>query len=277
MTRPYHLKVGLFFALIRLLQQAFLEITVKKWIILSGLISMQSYAASISTYRIYLDSEHREQKFMVKNKGVTTEKCNILFDYVAYSEGAENKTLSDDEKATLSAPAIKRLRYSPRQFSIQAKTSQYVAFSYKRQINDEPAEYRTYVNIKCIAQSQPGVEGINLSPTIVHSVPLIIRTGRPDELMPNLVYSQIKQQQNSIAFRLENLGDRSVYGDITLVDANGDMLKLLQKNLVIYPEMKYKDFVFSLPNPISKNMKVEFQETGAESDKKRYSFPLEGE
>jgi hypothetical protein len=249
---------------------------VKKWIILSCLISMQSYAASISTYRIYLDSEHREQKFMVKNRDASQERCDISFDYVAYSAGAENKTLSDDEKAVLSAPAIKRLRYSPRQFSLQPKSTQYVAFSYKRQINDEPAEYRTYANIKCIAQSQPGVEGINLSPTIVHSVPLIIRTGRSTDLTANLVYSQIKQQQNNIAFRLENQGDRSVYGDIKVVDANGDMLKLLQRNLVIYPEMQYKDFFFSLPNPISKNMKVEFQETGAESDKKRYSFPLEG-
>jgi hypothetical protein len=248
----------------------------KKWIILSCLISMQGWAASISTYRIYLDSEHREQKFMVKNRGIIQEKCDISFDYVAYSEGAENKKLSDDEKTALSAPAIKRLRYSPRKFSIQPKSTQYIAFTYKRQINDEPAEYRTYVNIKCIAQSAPGVVGINLSPTIVHSVPLIIRTGKSTDLTTDLVYSQIKQQQNRITFRLENQGERSVYGNINLVDANGDMLELLQKNLVIYPEMKYKDFSFSFSSPISKNMKVEFQETGAESDKKRYSLPLEG-
>lgn len=238
---------------------------------------MQSWAASISTYRIYLDSEHREQKFMVKNRDAAQEKCDISFDYVAYSEGAENKKLSDDEKAALSAPAIKRLRYSPRQFSIKPKSTQYVAFTYKRQINDEPAEYRTYVNIKCIAQSEPGVEGINLSPTIVHSVPLIIRTGRSTDLTGDLVYSQIKQQQNGITFRLENQGDRSVYGDINLFDANGDVLEILQKNVVIYPEMKYKDFSFSFTSPIRKNMKVEFQETGTESDKKRYSLPLEGE
>jgi hypothetical protein len=238
---------------------------------------MQSWAASISTYRIYLDSEHREQKFMVKNRDAAQEKCDISFDYVAYSEGAENKKLSEDEKAALSAPAIKRLRYSPRQFSIKPKSTQYVAFTYKRQINDEPAEYRTYVNIKCIAQSKPGVEGINLSPTIVHSVPLIIRTGRSTDLTADLVYSQIKQQQNGITFRLENQGDRSVYGDINLFDANGDVLEILQKNVVIYPEMKYKDFSFSFTSPIRKNMKVEFQETGTESDKKRYSLPLEGE
>jgi hypothetical protein len=238
---------------------------------------MQSYAASISTYRIYLDSENREQKFMVKNRDVTQEKCDISFDYVAYNAGAENQKLSDDEKAVLSAPAIKRLRYSPRQFSIQPKSTQYVAFSYKRHINDEPAEYRTYVNIKCIAQSEPGLVGINLSPTIVHSVPLIIRTGKSTDLKADLVYSQIKQQQNGVTFRLENQGDRSVYGDINLVDANGNMLEYLQKNLVIYPEMKYKDFSFSFTRPITKNMKVEFQETGTESDKKQYSFPLEGE
>lgn len=238
---------------------------------------MQSWAASISTYRIYLDSEHREQKFMVKNRDATPEKCDISFDYVAYNEGGENKKLSEDEKVALSAPATKRLRYSPRQFSIDPKSTQYVAFTYKRQINDEPAEYRTYVNIKCLKVASAATEGITLSPAIVHSVPLIIRTGRSTDLTADLVYSQIKQQPNGITFRLENQGDRSVYGDINLVDADGDMLELLQKNVVIYPEMKYKDFSFSFSNPTSKNMKVAFQETGPESDKKQYSFPLEGE
>ena len=48
---------------------------------------MQSEAASIGTYRIYLDSEHRQQKFMVKNNNPFQEKCDISFDYVSYAEG----------------------------------------------------------------------------------------------------------------------------------------------------------------------------------------------
>jgi hypothetical protein len=250
----------------------------KKWIILSCLFTVQSQAVSISTYRIYLDSEHREQKFMVKNSSSDQEKCEIAFDYMAYAEGGtEVKVLSSEERVALSAPAVKRARYSPRQFTIQPKTTQYVAFSYHRQINDKPSEYRTYANIKCLPEAGDVTEGITLSPTIVHSVPLIIRTGKPSDLEVNLVFSQIKTQVNNITFRLEHQGNRSVYGDLKLINDKGDTLKLLQKNVVIYPEMKYKDFAFSLADITEKNLLIEFQETGVESDKKRFSLTLEGE
>jgi hypothetical protein len=256
---------------------SFFEVMMKKWIILSCLFSLQSGAASISTYRIYLDSEHRQQKFMVKNRDSIQEKCEVSFDYMDYIEGGVSKKLSKEERVALSEPATKRLRYSPRKFTIEPKAVQYIAFSYQRQINDAPAEYRTYANIKCLKEAPEGVEGINLSPTIVHSVPLVIRTGKPSDLVAELAFTQIKQQANNIAFRLELQGSRSVYGDFNLVDAKGDKLSLLQKNVVLYPEMKYKDFAFSFAGFTNQNMKVEFQETGVESDKKRFSLPLDGE
>jgi len=249
----------------------------KKWFILCCLFSLQSEAASISTYRIYLDSEHRQQKFMVRNRSAIEEKCDITFDYQAYLAGAEINVLSAEERMALSEPAEKRFRYSPRQFTLAPKSTQYIAFSYKRQINDEPAEYRTYVNIKCLPQGIQGLVGINLSPTIVHSVPLVIRTGKAKDLNANLIYSQIKQRENGISFRLEHQGSRSIFGDFNLVDANGEKVELLQKNVVLYPEMKYKDFSFNLSNATGENMKIVFQETGIESDKKRFSLPLEGE
>jgi hypothetical protein len=237
---------------------------------------MQSEAASISTYRIYLDSENRQQKFMVRNRDSIQEQCEISFDYMAYTEGGENKKLGQEERDALSEPAKKRLRYSPKKFSIKPKSTQYVAFSYHRQVNDAPAEYRTYANIKCLKDAADVTEGINLSPTIVHSVPLVIRTGRRTDLVAELTFTNIEQQANSIAFRAELKGSRSVYGDFNLVDANGNKLSLLQKNVVIYPEMKYKDFAFSFAGFTNKNMKIEFQETGVERDKKRFNLALEG-
>jgi hypothetical protein len=254
------------------------EVTMKKWIILSSLLSMQIEAASVGTYRIYLDSEHRQQKFMVKNNSSDHEKCDISFDYMSYVEGGgEVIKLSKEEKVVLSAPATKRLRYSPRQFTIKPKSAQYIAFNYKRQINDEPAEYRTYINIKCLKVDPILKEGLNLTPSMMHTVPLVIRTGKSTDLEANLVFSQIKQQANRVTFRLEHQGNRSVYGDLHLINANGDKLKLLQRNIVIYPEMKYKDFDFLLAGFNGKNMKIEFHETGNYSAIKQFSLPLEGE
>lgn len=256
----------------------FFEVNMKKLILLSCFISIQSSAASIGTYRIYLDGEHRQQKFMVKNSSSHHEKCQISFDYMAYTKGgAQIKKLSSEDKATLSEPATKRLRYSPRQFTIKPKSAQYIAFSYHRQINDKPAEYRTYANIKCLEVDAQVKKGMNFTPNIMHSVPLVIRTGKSSDLDANLVFSQIKQQGKAIAFRLEHQGNRSVYGDLNLINAKGDKLKLLQRNVVIYPEMSYKDFSFSLAGFTDKNMRVAFQETGTYRNNKQFSLLIEGE
>jgi len=248
----------------------------KKWIILSCLISIPSGAASLGTYRIYLDSEHQQNKFIVKNRNSTPEKCDISFSYITYDDKGAKK-LSSKEQAVLSEPAIKRLRYSPKNFTIKPKSFQYVAFNYRRQINDKPAEYRTYANIQCVKVDEQLKKGITLKPTIMHSVPLVIRTGKSTDLDAELIFSQIKRQADNIFFQLALQGNRSVYGDLILVSSKGDKLKLLQKNVVIYPEMKYKDFAFSLAGFTEKNMKITFQETGKYSRKKLFSLPLTGE
>ena len=112
----------------------------------------------------------------------------------------------------------------------------------------------------------------------MHSVPLVIRTGKPQELDANPKFSHVKRQLDTVHFRLDHAGTRSVYGDINLVTENGDRLMLLQRNVVIYPEMKYKDFSFSLVNASetsSKKLKIVFQETGVYSAKKQFELSLE--
>lgn len=250
----------------------------KKWIVLSFFIGLQVNAASLGTYRIYLDNEHRQEKFIVKNSSVTPEKCDVSFSYMAYDDKGGVKKLTTDEQAALSQPAISHLRFSPKKFTIEPKSFQYIAFNYRRQINDEPAEYRTYANIQCLQLDERAKKGVNLKPTIMHSVPLVIRTGKPQDLNAKLMFSHVDQQQDTIYFRLEHTGNRSVYGDIKLLTHEGEELKLLQRNVVIYPEMKYKDFSFSLASASEtsiKKLKIVFQETGVYSAKKQFELPIE--
>lgn len=249
----------------------------KKWVLLSCLVSVQSWASSISTYRIYLDGDNRQQKFIVKNSNAVPEKCDLSFGYMAYKENGEIKPLSKDEQTLLSTPALQRFRYSPQEFTIAPKSFQYIAFTFRRQINDVPAEYRTYANIKCLLIENEVKTGVNLKPTIMHSVPLIVRSGRASELSANLTFSQISHQENEITFRLDHQGNRSVFGDINLVNAKGEKLKLLQRNVVLYPEMKYKDFAFSLGGFTGDNLQIEFEETGNFNNKQKFSLAVEGE
>lgn len=249
----------------------------KIWVLLSCLISVPSWAASISTYRIYLDNDNRQQKFIIKNANTVPEKCDLSFGYTAYIENGKIKPLSKDEQTLLSAPALQRLRYSPKQFTIAPKSFQYIAFTFRRQINDTPTEYRTYANIKCLRLENEVKTGVNLKPTIMHSVPLVIRSGRASELIANLTFSQISHKENQITFRLVHQGNRSVFGDINLLNGRGEKLSLLQSNVVIYPEMKYKDFAFSSVGFSDDNLQIEFEETGSYSNKQRFLLAVKGE
>ena len=81
---------------------------------------------------------------------------------MAYDDKGGVKKLTDVEQAALSRPAITHLRFSPKKFTIEPKSFQYIAFTYRRQINDEPAEHRTYVDIQCFPLNKKTKKGINL-------------------------------------------------------------------------------------------------------------------
>lgn len=224
------------------------------------LLSFGSHTASISAYRVYLDPENRTNKFMVTNNSNHIEKCEIKFSYVKYDEYANALALTDIEKTALSQPALSRIRYSPKNFSIDPREVQYITFAMKRRINEEPNEYRTYFNLRCVNDShseQSPNNRFTIKPVLVHSVPLIVRTGK---LNAKLSFDNVTRANSSVSFQLTRTGERSVFGDIKLYTASGEEISTLSRSVVLYPEMKYKEFNFSLSGYEDKKLKLVFEE-----------------
>jgi hypothetical protein len=241
------------------------------------LIVMKVNAASFGTYRIHLDNKIPHEKFVVKNNSIFPEKCKISFTYRQYKENGELVKLTTDEQAKRSRAALDRVRYSPRQFTIQPKSSQFVSFKYRRQINDKPAEYRTYVNFACIAiKDQEEQAGINFKPAIVHAIPLVIRTASLRRMPLNLSFLNAKQQGKSVSFRVLHAGVRSFVGDIHLLTENGSKLLTLRQNFALYPDMIYKDLSLNLAEHYDKKLKVVFQENNQYGSSDLFELPLPG-
>jgi P pilus assembly chaperone PapD len=249
-------------------------ITVVFLVLLSNLVN----AASFGTYRIYLDSDNSQDKFIVKNNTVFPEQCKVSFSYVLYKENGEVIKLTESEQNKLSKAAVDRFRFSPRQFTIQPKSFQYVTFKYRRQINDSTAEHRTYVNYRCIpVKDKPQQTGVNLSPLIAHSIPLVLRTAPLNKMTLQLSFSNIQKLDKSVSFRLQHSGNRSFVGDILLMTEDGQELQTLQRNFAFYPEMKYKDLTFSLGAHHNIKVKIIFQESSLYGGNATFELNLQGD
>jgi len=242
-----------------------------------ALIAVKVDAASLGTYRIYLDNKNPQDKFIVKNRSTFPEQCELSFSYRLYKENGKVVKLTKAEQAERSKASLDRIRYSPRKFIIQPKSFQYVTFSYRRQINDKAAEHRSYANFICSPiEEKQQLEGVSFTPNLIHSVPLVIRTAALNKFDVDLSFTDIKRQGNSVSFKARHAGNRSFYGDIYLVTADGTELKTFERNVVIYSDMIHKEFAFDLREYKNKNMKIVFQENSQYGGTKSFELPVKG-
>lgn len=238
--------------------------------------TVPSEAASLTTYRIFLDSQNPQTKFKVKSSSGFPEKCDIHFTYRAYEDGGTVKKLTPEQEKEFLTPALARFRYSPKSFTLQPKTTQYVTFRYRRLPNDQAEEYRTYANIACFEQDPIVPKGvINLKPALVHAVPMVIRTGNPRQLDLDLTFDNVSKTKDGVSFDTVVSGNRSIFGDLWLVDKDDNRVEVLQRNAVVYQDMGKRHFSFRFAQNIEQGQKVIFEETGVKGDAaKKYSLEL---
>jgi len=229
------------------------------------LFSCLSHSASLGTYRIYLDEQNRQQKFPLINKSNIPEKCTISFKNRRYDESGEPLQLTPEQEAAYSKEALDRIRYSPRTFTIAPRTTQNIMFSYRRKLNDTAGEMRTYAAFRC--EKEQVIETENtLTPALELVVPLVVRTGKVKDLSAELQLVKVDKKDKFSTFRLAHAGNRSLYGDMSLVSDNGEEVHEIRKNAVVYPDMKHIDV--NIPNQYlnAKNVQFQFKEKGRFSD-----------
>ncbi|NVK23969.1 MAG: hypothetical protein HWE10_03490 [Gammaproteobacteria bacterium] len=235
--------------------------------------SFKSISASLSTYRIFLGPEQSNIKFPLKNNSIYTEKCNISFSHQKYGPGATPVQLSEQEQKFHVDKVKPWFRFSPRQFEIAPNIWQSVAFNLRRRPNTEPVELRVYASITCIEQKQT----TGLTPVISHNVPMVIRSHKNGSYQASVSFENIRKQADKISFRLQHNGNRSFVGDIILQDKTGKTVKMLERNVALYPEMEYKDFTFGISNADENGSQIVFKENKSYGGSEIYKFDLKGE
>ena len=226
--------------------------------ITSILNAQSAIAASLSTYRIYLDESKRSDKFIVHNRNSAEEQCNVDFGYRAYLDKGQVKKLTREEERQLAQPALERVRYSPKSFTLKPGAYQYIAFKYRPKIGEDSSENRSYMYLRCAKTEKK--QGALVVPSIVHSIPLIVRNDRKDSLQVDVKFENVQKFRKSASFDLTVSGTRSAFGDIVAIDKAGKELAVVQSNVSLYPEMKSRSLSVNLGRYADDTVRLMYRE-----------------
>jgi hypothetical protein len=218
------------------------------------ILAFNSNAASLTTYRIYLDDNNRTESFIVFSSGNAAEQCSLNFKYFNFDETGQ-MTLHRDASAPTNA-AEDWVRYSPRDFVLQPGRPQTVRFSMRRKPNTASQEYRSYIAVSCTAIAEKGTAttdpqvlddraSISVKPKLVQNVPLIVRTGPLDV---QASFGDIVVTENIISAKILRSGKRSIFGRLSLINKETDEELAFTSSISIYPETSSHAFEFSTKN-----------------------------
>jgi len=226
----------------------------------SVLISLSAQAVTISEYRIYLDEDKRNVSFVIFNRESSHQNCSLSlthndFDIESRMTHLENNIIPKNS-------AKDWIRYSPQEFSLTPGQSQMVRFTMRRKANAQDGEYRSYLLIDCgLAPSSDEKDKtkpqVALQTKLVHSVPIIVRSGR---LEASVWIDNIQTSENELRFTLNRKGNRSVYGDIELINKKSGKIIAIQRNFSIYPESERFNFSLNRQNIELNDLKIRFIE-----------------
>ena len=218
-----------------------------------AVVSLSGQAMSISTYRIYLDSDNSSASFLMFNKSAVQEKCRLSLVHNNFDENGKMSHVDGDDLPTNSAKPW--IRFSPKNFTAEPLSPQTVRFSLRRKANSEAKEYRSYLEVFCDEVEQvtaksaknPKQPSISIKPRLVQNVPIIVRTGK---LKAQLSFSEFELIENKLFFNINRQGNRSVYGSLELINKETDEVINYRKNISVYTDtnqVRYDLTVIDVP------------------------------
>jgi len=230
-----------------------LPFILSSFVLILMLFSNASQAISLTTYRMYLDNNNRTESFIMFNNRYDKEKCSIKIKHFNFDE---NGKMSAYKKAELpDNSAVPWVRYSPKNFTVERGRPQTVRFSMRRKANVTPQEYRSYLSVSCdkalqeinTEEGQPATNpngpSFRAKPKLVQNVPLVIRTGK---LQATAEFDDIKVVGKKLTAKLIRKGDRSLYGQLALIDKRNNTALGYKNSVSIYTETSSYAFDFSL-------------------------------
>lgn len=202
--------------------------------------SFNTNAVSISTFRLFLDPTKRFTELTVHNPDLEEQTCSVkLVDLTLTADG-----LGKDNSAEQLPSPRRFVRFAPSQFELGPKQSQAFKAIYRRVPNTQNGEYIGAAAIKCKKKYINSTELAVVTPSLVHNVPLVVRTGKL-----NTEFSFLKAEKiaNTVEVDLKVTGMRSVTGDLFIVNKSSGETVAKKKRVSVYAQWDKQTISVALP------------------------------
>jgi len=210
-----------------------------------------AYAAAdihFSKYRFVFDDNHRKDSLQLTNTGLDPARCKMsTINFIMNENGPYKLAVKLDK---IQNSAIKILRYSPRQVTINAGNNQTVKIASRRKPNIKDNEYLSYLKIDCEELPNPNVkeeEKINIKPKFVYYVPLHVRVGK---LTSSTSFENVTLKENNglytASFTQIRTGNRSIIGDVKIKEIKSGNILGVSNNTAIYVPFNKKEYSINL-------------------------------
>lgn len=199
-------------------------------LIASILISVDSYAnVALSKHRIFVEANQRNDALQFRNTTGATINFSADIGLTAMTEEGTVYPVADD---ALSAKEM--IRYSPKRGSIPPGGKQVIRFSIRKPAGLEAGEYRAALLLTSEIDSQGEAERVTVQPSLTFSIPIIVRNGRTEAQaqLQNPQYTLVDGKPSIKLWQSLN-GNRSVFGNFTVVDEDDNEIGVLN-NVAVY-------------------------------------------
>jgi len=243
---------------------------------------------SVAPNRILLDGRARSATVFLSNRGQHAETYRISLAFFKMTETgalvrADSLLSAEDHHAE------QVLRYSPRRVVVPAGGSQTVRLLLRRphDLEVEGKEFRAHLSVASVPMvprlrevedgplPELGADQFSVRPvaSVETLIPIIVRFGNPEAELTITgaeLLNDATDGQPLVTFDLERRGERSVYGDLTLVHVDGSGRQsqvYYARGIAIYPPNDRRIFEirpdFGSLDPRSGSLLIDYRETAA--------------
>jgi hypothetical protein len=209
--------------------------------ILLNSVVINAYSVSISTRRLFLDPTSNSTVIRVHNMDSALQHCDVQINNIVINSKGLMTLATNGEAVINSAKPL--IRLAPRRFVLGTGEHQMVKLLYRRKPGLENGEFQGVVSIKCTEKMANSNLPVTIIPALVHNVPIIVRTGRLP-IKAEFISTTLSDSKLIVELKIE--GERSITGDISVINSDTGDVIAERKHLSIYAQQPVQKLELSL-------------------------------
>jgi P pilus assembly chaperone PapD len=191
------------------------------------LVTVAQGSLSLVPQRVVLEGNKISEQINLVNTGTDTADYQISLIHLRMKEDGSFEEINIEAAGDMAAQPL--VRYFPRAVTLAPKEAQVIRVQRIKRGVSPVGEYRSHLYVRIVPKTRPlGSEsptslpkdiGVQLTPVFGVSIPLIVREGvtSVDVSLKDLQIQQLDDASCALTFRMYRSGNRSVFGDFTVV------------------------------------------------------------